>query len=79
MNGDGVVLGILRDEELAKDPRLKVEDAMRHGPSTFRPYVPIKEVADHMTKHDLASVPITTSDGKLAGVLFREDAVRSAS
>lgn len=73
-----VVIGFLRAKELDGDPNRTVEDAMRPGPSTYRPYVPIKEVADHMTKHNRVSSPITTSDGKLVGVLFRDDAVREA-
>jgi CBS domain-containing protein len=78
VNERRMVVGLLRAAELAKDPELTVEAAMRPGPSTFRPYVAIKEVADHMTKHELESSPITTSDGKLVGLLFREDAVRAA-
>ena len=73
-----VVLGLLRAPELAKDPELTIEEAMRPGPSTFRPYVSIKQMADYMTKHKLESSPITTLDGRLVGVLFREDAVREA-
>jgi CBS domain-containing protein len=73
-----VVLGLLRAAELAKDPELSIEQAMRPGPSTFRPYVSIKEMADYMTQHKLESSPITTLDGKLVGVLFRDDAVREA-
>jgi hypothetical protein len=75
---EGVVVGMLRADELAGDPAVRVEEAMLAGPSTFRPYVPIKEMADYMTRHDLESSPITTSDGKLVGVLFRADAVREA-
>jgi hypothetical protein len=73
-----VVLGLLRAAELAKDPSLSMEAAMRPGPSTFRPYVPIQEMADYLTRHNLVSAPITTSDGKLVGLLYREDAVRAA-
>ncbi|HET9782991.1 MAG TPA: CBS domain-containing protein [Candidatus Dormibacteraeota bacterium] len=73
-----IVLGLLRAKELAMDPGLTVEAVMRPGPSTFRPYVPIKEMADYMTKKDLASAPITTSDGKLVGLLLRADAVAQA-
>jgi hypothetical protein len=36
-------------------------------------------MADYMTKHDLASAPITSSDGRLIGVLFADDARRVAS
>ena len=71
-----VVLGLLRAPELAKDPELSIEQAMRPGPSTFRPYVLVQEMARYMTEHNLESSPITTLDGKLVGLLFRADAVR---
>ncbi|MGA8924201.1 MAG: CBS domain-containing protein [Candidatus Dormiibacterota bacterium] len=74
-----VVQGLLRVEELAKDGGLRVAEAMRYGPSTFRPYVPIKEMADYMTAHDLESAPVTTSDGKLVGLLLRSEAVDLAA
>jgi predicted transcriptional regulator len=51
---------------------------MRPGPSTFRPYVPIAEMAKYMADHDLESSPITTSDGRLVGLLRRCDAARVA-
>ena len=73
-----VVLGLLRAAELAKDPDLLIEQAMRPGPSTYRPYVPIKEVADAMVKKGLENAPITTSNGKLVGMLRRDDAVTQA-
>lgn len=73
-----VVLGLLGANELEKDADMTVEAAMKPGPSTFRPYVPIKEVADFLVKHDFPSSPITTSDGKLVGLLLRSDAVREA-
>ena len=73
-----VVLGLLGAKELEKDVDMTVEAAMKPGPSTFRPYVPIKEVADFLVKHDFPSSPVTTSDGKLVGLLLRSDAVREA-
>ena len=63
-----IVLGLVR----------RGQDSMTEGPSTFRPYVPIREMADYMKEHDLESAPITTSDGKLVGLLYRDDAVREA-
>lgn len=77
-NRERVVLGLLRAKELEKDPDLRIEQAMRPGPSTFRPYVAIKEMADKMTAHKLESSPITTSDGRLVGLLLQKDAVRVA-
>lgn len=78
VNAERVVLGFFRAAELGKPDDMRAEDAMRPGPSTFRPHVAIEEIAAYMTRHDLASAPITTSDGRLVGVLFREDALRVA-
>lgn len=77
-NAERVVFGFLRAKELEKDPDLRIEEAMRPGPSTFRPYVSIKEMAENMTKHKLESSPITTSDGRLVGLLLQKDAVQKA-
>ena len=79
LDGAEVVLGLLRSGELEGEPDLLVERAMRPGPSTFRPYVPIKEMADYMVEHQLDSVPITTSSGQLVGVLRKSDATREAA
>jgi predicted transcriptional regulator len=73
---DRVVLGLLRSKELARDPNLTIEEAMRPGPSTYRPFVLIKEMAHTMLHHALDSSPITTSDGKLVGLLMRADVER---
>ena len=74
-----VVLGLLRAKELALDPGASIEDVMRPGPSTFRPYVPIKEMADYMVEHKLESAPVTRSDGTLVGLLMSKDAVECAA
>jgi hypothetical protein len=55
-NNEHVVVGLLRSMELEKDPDGCIEQAMRPGPSTFRPYVAIKEMAENMTKHSLESI-----------------------
>jgi Mg/Co/Ni transporter MgtE len=78
VNGERVVFGLLRSKELEGDSNLRVEQAMRPGPSTFRPYVGVREMAEYMTEHRLESSPITTSDGRLVGLLLREDAIRIA-
>ena len=78
VNEDRVVLGLLREHELAGDPSQRIEDAMRPGPSTFRPHVHIVEMAQYMVEHDLVSTPITTGEGILVGLLRRDDAVAAA-
>ncbi|MGI8562528.1 MAG: CBS domain-containing protein [Candidatus Dormibacter sp.] len=75
VSGERVVLGLLRSKELSKEPDQPVEAAMRPGPSTFRPFVAIDEMARFMTEHNLESAPITTSDGRLVGLLLRGDVV----
>jgi CBS domain-containing protein len=73
-----VVLGLLRSKELEKEADLRIDQAMRPGPSTFRPHVSIKEMAEYMVKHNLESSPVTTSDGRLVGLLLQKDAVTAA-
>lgn len=78
VNDERVVFGVIRAEELGRGGNEPVEAVMRPGPSTFRPHVPIAEMAHYMVHHDLASSPITTSDGRLVGLLRVEDAVHVA-
>jgi predicted transcriptional regulator len=78
VNDERIVLGLLRAAELDRDPALTIERAMRPGPSTFRPYRLISEIADYMGDRKLESSPVTTSDGRLVGLLIRTDAERAA-
>ncbi|CAN5881233.1 hypothetical protein BH23ACT12_BH23ACT12_06310 [soil metagenome] len=75
VNDKRVVLGLLRKAQLTKGSDEVVGRVMQPGPSTFRPHVPIGELADYMPDNDLESSPVTTSDGRLVGLLLREDAV----
>jgi len=79
VNEHNIVMGILRSKELQQDGNLTIEKAMHSGPSTFRPYVTAAEMAEFMVGHELECSPITTSDGKLVGLLYQADAVRAAA
>jgi predicted transcriptional regulator len=68
-----VVLGLLRAKELHADPDLPVERVMRPGPSTYRPYVTVEEMRQIMTERNMDSSPVTTSNGKLVGLVRRPD------
>jgi len=70
---DRVVLGLLRAKELDADPDLPVEQVMRPGPSTYRPFVSVAEMRRIMTDRDLESSPVTTSDGQLVGLVRKQD------
>jgi Mg/Co/Ni transporter MgtE len=75
VNDERVVLGLLREAELEKGRDELIEQVMRPGPSTFRPNVPIEEMAQYMVDHNLSTSPITSSDGRLIGLLQRQDAI----
>ena len=68
-----VVLGLLRARELEADPELLVERVMRPGPSTYRPFVSVAEMRRTMLERNLTSSPVTTSDGKLVGLVRKQD------
>jgi CBS domain-containing protein len=70
---DRVVLGLLRAEELQADPELPVERVMRPGPSTYRPFVSVAEMRRTMIERNLPNSPVTTSDGKLVGLVRKQD------
>ncbi len=78
LNDERVVLGLLRGEELEKGENEPVEQIMRPAPTTFRPHVPIEELAHLMLDHGLENSPVTSSDGRLIGLLRTEDATRAA-
>ncbi len=71
----GVVLGRLGRKALQAAAG-EVEGAMTPGPSTIRPSVPLETVVKRLRDRDLTSALVTTSDGRLVGVLRLEDAER---
>jgi CBS domain-containing protein len=73
VSGGHVVLGLLRAAELQGDPELLVDQVMRPGPSTYRPFVPVAELRGIMSDRNLESSPVTTSDGRLVGLVRRQD------
>jgi predicted transcriptional regulator len=74
VNDQRVVLGMLAGKELALDDDAVVEEVMQLGPSTFRPNVLCEEIVDYMRKRDMEHAVITTSNGRLVGLLHRSDA-----
>jgi rhodanese-related sulfurtransferase len=74
VNDQFVVLGLLRGNDLDHaNPQSTAEDAMQHDPATFRLNASLEEVAAYFVSQALVkSVLITTTDGKLFGLLNRE-------
>ena len=69
---DGVVMGVLAGDDLDDHDKTAAE-AMRPGPSTFRPSIPKDELAGYLDEHDLDHTLITTLDGRLVGAVRRVD------
>ena len=77
LDQERVVLGRLGRSALQRDDDLSVEQAMTPGPSTIRPSARLNDVVARMRKQNLSNLPVTTSDGRLVGLLAREDAERA--
>ena len=78
VNKERIVLGLPREKELSSGPAATVERVMRSGPTTFRPDVLVGKMAERVRERGARTVLVTTSDGKLIGLLYREDAERLA-
>ena len=78
VNEEGVVLGLLRESELAAAPEKTAEHVMRSGPATYRPDALVADVVKAMETRDVQGVLVTRSDGRLVGWLRRDDAARAA-
>jgi Mg/Co/Ni transporter MgtE len=73
VNKERVVLGLLRERELASNPEAPVEEVMRNGPTTFRPNEPVGKMRKGMQARGASAVLVTTSDGRLVGLLYVKD------
>src|SRR2546422_4571823 len=77
VNENRVVLGQLGRTALRSRTDSSVEEAMTPGPRTIRPSARLDAMVKRMRDQNLTSLPVTTSDGRLVGVLLREDAERA--
>lgn len=77
-----VVIGRLGRQALGRDDNVAVDQVMTDAPSTVRPSARISDLVERMRRQSLSSLPVTTSDGRLVGLLLRqtaEDALRRLS
>src|ERR687888_711531 len=77
VDDEGVVLGRLGRRLLRGGDELPVEQAMTAGPSTIRPSARLEQMVERMRSQNLTSLPVTTSDGRLVGLLRLKDAARA--
>jgi CBS domain-containing protein len=73
VNERGIVLGRIGRKALRTDSDQTVEEAMTEGPSTVRPSIGGSALLKRMIDNRLTSFVVTTPDGKLVGVVLREE------
>jgi hypothetical protein len=78
VNEERVVLGLLHKEALDSDPQTPVTAVMEAGPTSYRPSKALDAIVEYMRKNQRDDVLITTPDGQLIGILYRQDAERTA-
>lgn len=76
---DLIVLGRLGRRALAANDDAPIEEQMSDGPSTVRPSIGIDALLKRMDDRRLDTFPVTTADGRLFGLVLREDAQRALS
>lgn len=72
-----VVLGRLGRRAIRGREDVAAEQAMTLGPSTIRPSARLRDLVERMERQKLTNLPVTTSDGRLVGLLLRTDAERA--
>jgi CBS domain-containing protein len=75
----GVVLGRIGRRAIRGRADVPAEEAMTPGPSTIRPSARLDAVIERMRRQSLTNLPVTTSEGRLVGLLVRADAERAAA
>ena len=68
----GLVMGVLEGDAL-HDGSQTAAEAMSARPSTFRPSISKEELAAYLDDHDLDHTLLTPFDGRLMGIVRRED------
>jgi CBS domain-containing protein len=70
----GVVLGRIGRSAIRGKADVSADEAMTLGPSTVRPSARLEAMVERMQRQNLTNLPVTTSDGRLVGLLTRRDA-----
>lgn len=73
---DGVVVGRLRQTALGERDEAMVEQVMEPGPGTVRPDSLLEPLVDRLSRRDIPHVLVTTPQGRLLGLLIRDEAKR---
>jgi predicted transcriptional regulator len=69
----------VRWKDLPEDDAVPVETFMQLGPATVQPREDLPGLVDRMRRAGVKTILITTSNGRLLGVLDRDDGERFVS
>jgi rhodanese-related sulfurtransferase/CBS domain-containing protein len=73
VNNEGVLLGRIGRDAIRARQDVSAAEAMTAGPSTIRPSARLEDVAERMQRQSLTTLPVTTPDGRLVGLITRGD------
>jgi Mg/Co/Ni transporter MgtE len=76
VNRQGIVLGLVRGEAFDASPETTIEDVMEAGPATVRADEDLADLLRRLREEDVFSILVTTPEGRLIGLLCRDDAER---
>jgi rhodanese-related sulfurtransferase len=73
VDGDGVVLGTVRAPAVGLPADTSLLEVLHPAPPSVRPSIPLDELATSMDEDGQVRVLVTTLDGRLLGLVRRED------
>jgi hypothetical protein len=73
---DGMAVGRIRGKGFDTDRDLRAVEVMEPGPSTVRPDQQLQPLVERMHRRQAPNVIVTTPQGRLIGILVREEADR---
>ncbi|MDQ3877669.1 MAG: CBS domain-containing protein [Actinomycetota bacterium] len=76
LNDEGILMGRLRQKQLASADDAIVDDVMQRGPSTVRPTESAAAVLKRLQDNDVPAIAVTTADGHFLGFAPRSDLER---
>ena len=72
-----MLLGQISAEKVESQTDGTVEEIMAPAPTTLRPNAALEKLCQFFKAHDAETVWVTTNDGELLGLLYREDVQRA--
>ncbi len=79
LNEEEIVLGRLRGAQLDSTSQEPAEAVMELGPTTTRADDDLAGLVERMQRRNVGSILVSDPDGRLIGVLYREDAEAALS